>query len=276
MTHTTTPDGRLIAAQNDHHALYWIHRFGGMTTRQLGRLAWPDQSAGLRSAQRTLRRLTDTKYVERRAIETGGYIYLLTWKGARQLIDQGVKHVHSRGQSRLRLVNLTHRMIANEYVIDMILGGHNVWTEHEIQRGLPTNFPDIRTPKGQGKIPDALIKIQDYYRWIEVEHAPKKRVRIQQILSLAEHHVTFNAKHNDYTNHGEFIFHSLIFVVPNETSLRSVLRQIKARNMDPNITGYIYLDYVEMSSGLVWKGSSDGPLSAQQWFALFEQHKQKI
>jgi len=274
MTHIT--DGRLVAAENDLNVLYWIHRFGGMTTRQLGRMAWSNHSTGQRSAQRTIKRLMRKKMVLQRSIETGGYLYLLTRKGASHLIDHCVKNVHPDGQRHLRLANLVHRMIANEYAIDMLLSGHTVWTEHEIQRGLPNNFPDIRTPKGQAKIPDVLTETQGYYRWIEVEHAPKKRVRIQQILSLAEHHVTFNAEHNDNENHGEYIFHSLVFVVPNKSSLRSVLRQIRARNMNPDITGYIYLDYVEMTSGLAWKGSSGEPLSVQQWFALFKQYDEKL
>jgi len=268
MTQQKQTDGRLIAAENDLTVLYWLHRFGGMTTRQLARLAWPNKSAGLRSAQRTTTRLISKGLILRRPLETGSNICLLTPDGAKTLINEGVKNVNRRGQEQILLANLEHRMLANEYAIDSLLEGYTVWTEHEIQRGFPTDFPDIRTSGGARKKPDLLINKQEYYIWVEVEHAPKKRVRIKQLLDLAEHRVTYNGKYNDNENNGEYIFHSLLFVVPNQASLRSVLRQIQARDMNPDISGYLYLDYVQMSSGLVWEGSAFGKHVPQDWLSI--------
>jgi len=57
MKHTKLSNRQIIATENDLAVLKWIHRFGGLSTRQLARLHWENKRSGLRMAQRTVSRL---------------------------------------------------------------------------------------------------------------------------------------------------------------------------------------------------------------------------
>jgi hypothetical protein len=71
-------------------------------------------------------------------------------------------------------------------------------------------------------------------------------------------------------NGHEIGIHSLTFVLPNDATLRSILRAIMARDIPFEITDYIYLDRVEMSSGWIWGGSKTRQ-TATEWLENYEE-----
>ena len=273
MTNERQLDGRLVAADNDYQTIFWLHRFGWLTSRQLARLVWPEASQGMRMAQRTLKRLIEQKYVLERPLPTGGKAYVIGQRGAGFLKDHGVKNVSSRGNRDLRFSTPFHRALANDYAITQYQLGHKIWTEHEIQRGL-SPLPEARIGR-HVKIPDLLTFIDDVYMWYEVENAPKPTPRIHQILDLAADKATYNAPNPLYKNGYPIAIHSVVFVIPNEASHRAVLRAIRSRDMPREVTGYIYLDRVEMTSGLVWRGSITH-YSSTEWLDYIEQNGLKL
>jgi hypothetical protein len=94
----TSPDGRIIATENEIHVLRALHRFGWLRTRDLAALIWQRwksrligeaalrppvaTASGLRMAQRTLRQLADARQVLRGKALDDSLIYALSEAGA--------------------------------------------------------------------------------------------------------------------------------------------------------------------------------------------------
>jgi hypothetical protein len=267
MTKTKQKDGRRIAEENEYQVLYWINRFGGLTNRQLARVVWHSPvdniESGKRSAELTTKRLCDKRMLLKRPIITGGNVHVISQKGAKFLKEQGIENVSSRGQRDLKFENIYHRSLSNEYLIDHHLRGHEIWTEHEIQRGY-SPLPVVKVGK-ERKIPDGLVDDGHFYHWLEVEHTPKSKKKINQLITLAQDRINLKPSIPIMLGGYHMGFKSMIFVLPNDQTLSSVTRIIEARTDDKTTFENVILDRVNMSSGLVWKGSVRGAHPAPQW-----------
>ena len=165
--HLPAPTAATTRAQaREHEALmlYWLHRFGYLTSTQVAALVYPSYRQAEHLARRVLLRLERRGLVLRRPGAPGerGY-YALAQEGARVVID--VYDVQAiSGKDVLRLIS-PHRCFANDAVIRLLRSGtKRVWTEREIQRGaVPFRRLGI-------KIPDALAAdVEGGVTWVEVE-----------------------------------------------------------------------------------------------------------
>lgn len=172
-----TIDKRLIAEQNMQAVLMYLHRFGWLTTRMLAALVWPCASQSIVLARRTLKKMADAKQVLKRTLPAGGDCFVLSASGARFLNEHG--EFKAKGGASLALGNPLHRSCANWHLIQRLLAGDQVWTEHEIQSG--------RSPVGavSGKVADGLIETDFGLVWLEVENAWKNRTERAKIVSFA-------------------------------------------------------------------------------------------
>ena len=179
MTTPRTPDGRIIAQQNELDTLTNINRFGWLRSRDLAALIWHDSKhieSGIAMAQRTLRRLKKASQVLTRIAPDGATVYALSESGARRLGEYCAINARS-GKDLLReMGNYQHRCNANLFAIQQIHAGRNVWTEREIQ----ANLAPIKIIKH--KIPDGLVDVTDglyaegtlALAWLECERGYKK------------------------------------------------------------------------------------------------------
>lgn len=252
MTHETDRhSGRRIALNNELESLYWLHRFGGLLSRQLSALVWPSAAQGLRMAQRTLYRLVAQKDVLRRPLRTGGNIYVLGEAGARRLQDRGIP-ANMRGMRDLSWAKPFHRVLANDIAIGALIEGHAVWTEFEIQRGAGP-FRELF-----GHIPDVLIcqdpENSSELAWIEVENAAKSQARLGKLLTLANSLVS----PSDGFQVGEYSITEFAFVIPNRQTLRALVRaygrHMQTHDVSPNARVRISIWEVDMSLNLAWSG----------------------
>lgn len=176
----STPGGYETALNNELEVGTWLHRFGWLTSDQVGRLIWPNGSQSRRMAQRTLKRMLERGSVLRRKFKYGGYMHVLSEPGARWLRENGVG-ANNRGGRDLRYSHPAHRMLCNELAIHEMQNGLDVWTEYEIKRK--------RAPfhKLKGHIPD-LLSVDNIGRmtWYEVENSYKSADRLDNLLSLAD------------------------------------------------------------------------------------------
>jgi hypothetical protein len=164
-----------------------LHRFGWLRTRDLAALVWQrwatkapitepglkppmPTAAGLRMAQRTLRRLRESRQVLSAQAPDGSVIYALSEAGARTL--QGIGVSASTGKDQIRSFSSSqyrHRCIANEIAIGGIIQGYRASPEREIARGLWLGgLQGIA-----GKKPDVLLRSGSVVWWIEVERSRK-------------------------------------------------------------------------------------------------------
>lgn len=189
MTPISTPDGRLIAQQNELDILGYINRFGWLRSRDLAALIWRDSKStgsAIAMAQRTLKRLKDSGQVLCRIAPDGATVYALAESGARRLgEDRGI--VARSGKDLLReLGNYLHRCHANTFAIYRINAGQRVWTEREVQ----SNQAPIKVVNH--KVPDCLVDITDPLQdfgttvlaWIEVERGYKKNADFNKMLTF--------------------------------------------------------------------------------------------
>ncbi len=256
MTYSKRPDGNIVAEQNREATVRWLHRFGGLTTRQLARLVWPGMSAGMRMAQITIRSLLDDRLVLVRSLHNGGSIYVLGDNGARLLRKLGVDGASARGHRDLVFKKPMHRFIANEFLIDQHQEGLRIWTEFEVQRRLAP-VPEIIF-KSQPKLPDGVIDNDSYLSWVEVENSFKSRERLGSLVQVANHlfgtpdggRISKNDVHGQYD--------TLVFVSHRRERLLSVLRCLQEALDNRTITGdvlrHIDLVHVSMSTGFIWGG----------------------
>lgn len=179
-------DGRVLARENEIRVLRALHRFGWLRTRDLAALVWVDwkkspvappnfsppvtTSAGLRMAQRTLRRLRANRQVLSGQGPDGSIIYSLAEAGARSLRQIGVPALTGKDLVRKSSISqFRHRCISNEIAIGSIVKGHRVSTEREISQG----FWMGGSSGILGKKPDVLIRSTNDVWWIEVERSRK-------------------------------------------------------------------------------------------------------
>lgn len=267
MTNQNTPDGRLVAEQNQQAVLHWLHRFGGLTTRQLARLVWPGKAAGQRMAQRTIGRLERQGLVLQRVLFTGGKIYVLSEGGARLLRELGTPGVSARGHRDLSFRKPMHRMIANDFLIEI----HNkivqndaqnskIWTEFEIQRRLAP-YPTVAIRK-QLKIPDSMIQQGNNMAWIEVENAYKSPREIGRVIETAalffENYHVYKFRHNGTDYSIDYFY----LVIPTDLRLQATVKAIAKANLNLNTLEHVYVAKVKMTSGLVWQGIEYATMAA--------------
>ena len=243
------------AFENELKCCKYIHRFGGLTTRQLGRLVWPEANQGMRMAQRTCARMVKDKRLISRKLPTGGVIYVIGERGSRFLIENDIHNVNSRGGRDITFSKPYHRMVSNDYLIDYLLQGQSVWTEHEIQQGFAP-VPDVSID-GRKKIPDGLVCLDHEYLWIEVENAPKSKLRLGELMSLGE--LLFaNSQYYKYIHNGrQHFIGQLSFVVTNRACAMSTYKALKERFAGKGLSNELQIEIVKMSQGLVWCGHKD-------------------
>ncbi|MCG9080964.1 hypothetical protein [Laribacter hongkongensis] len=191
----TNMDGRAIARENEMRVLRALHRFGWLRTRDLAALAWQrwarnpagepslkspaPTAAGLRMAQRTLRRLRERRQVLDSHAPDGSIIYALSEAGARQLSAMGIRATSGKDLVRaFSSSHFRHRCIANEIAISGICQGFKVATEREIAQG---RWPGEETGIA-GKKPDVLLRGDGAVWWVEVERSRKNAKDYAKLL----------------------------------------------------------------------------------------------
>lgn len=179
-------DKRIIQERNRLAILRWLARFGWLTSRMIAALVWPDAAQSMAMTRRALKDLIEDKFVISRPLTKGGAAYLIGAKGARFLHEQCGIAVESG--NALAIGNPVHRACSNWHLIDAILGGFEVVTEHEIvcERG---PFRSLN-----GKVPDGLIisngdTVGNSAIWLECEHSQKSRGERQKSVALVRQHL---------------------------------------------------------------------------------------
>jgi len=193
----TSKDGRVLARENELRVLRALHRFGWLRTRDLAVLVWQrwaakpssdgpnlrrllPTAAGLRMAQRTLRRLRDARQVLSSLAPDGSTLYALAEAGARCLQSIGV--AATSGKDLLRQFSSSHfrhRCIANEIAIAAIVGGFRASTDRETAQG-----HWLGGASGiAGKRPDALLRSSELMWWVEVERSRKNAKDYAKLLA---------------------------------------------------------------------------------------------
>jgi hypothetical protein len=185
----TNKDGRAVARDNEVRVLRALHRFGWLRTRDIAALVWqrwanraPTEGpnfapttatpAGLRMAQRTLRRMREAHLLLQGMGPDGSTIYAMAEAGARVLRALGVEALSGKDLVRsFSASHFRHRCIANEVAIGAIVQGFKASTEREISQG--------RWLGGEagvaGKLPDALLRAGQcvWWRWSAVARMPR-------------------------------------------------------------------------------------------------------
>lgn len=192
----TKQDGRIVAQGNEVRVLRALHRCGWLRTRDIAALVWQrwarqptgepsllpptPTSAGLRMAQRTLRRLRDKRQVLSSRAPDGSLIYALAEAGARALQELGVAAATGKDLMRtFSAAHYRHRCIANAIALGAIIEGYRVSTEREIAQGLW-----LGGEAGiAGKRPDALIRGDSRVWWVEVERSRKNSADYARLLA---------------------------------------------------------------------------------------------
>lgn len=179
-------DGRAVARENEVRVLRALNRFGWLRTRDLAALVWQEwarspagkpslkpataTAAGLRMAQRTLRRLREKRLVLSSRAPDGSVLYALAEAGARALQQMGISATTGKDLMRtFSAAHYRHRCIANEIAVGAIVAGCRVSTEREIAQGLWFGGAQGIV----GKKPDVLIRSGDTLWWVEVERSRK-------------------------------------------------------------------------------------------------------
>ncbi len=157
--------------------LYWLYRFGGLSTPQLIELVFqpisPSWAAAQSKASRHLTCMESESLLRTQAVTRSHLRYhALTAHGLKHLLEH---YSMQRSRSNIRIkdvaVQRTHRDASNWAVIRMQAEGMQVWTEREIRahrREVPVHILEM-------KIPDALAKLPRRKEfgciWVEVENS---------------------------------------------------------------------------------------------------------
>lgn len=181
-----TKDGRLIAYENQKRVLRALSRFGWLKTKDLAALCWGKwesnnediptiqpinySKSSIRSAQITLRRMRNSRFVLRALAPDGAWIYSLSERGAIFLRSIGIQAKTGKDVIRgFSLSQYRHRSVSNAIAISALLQGYRVSTEREIAQGKWLGgLSGIN-----GKKPDVIIKSGKNIYWIEVERSRK-------------------------------------------------------------------------------------------------------
>jgi hypothetical protein len=177
----TPLDKRLVGERNRLSLCRYLHRFGWLTSRMVARLVWGDASQAWPMARRTLKALQDDNMVIKRALPQGGDAYLLSAKGARFLNEREGMDA-STGQG-LAIGNPVHRACSNWFLIDALLKGWKVITEHEIA----TDRSPVRVL--DGKQPDGILLGEGEAIWVECENAWKSTSARRSVVSFCSRHL---------------------------------------------------------------------------------------
>jgi hypothetical protein len=172
-------DKRIVGERNRKDALFWLFRFGWLSSRMLSALVWADAAQAQAMARRTLKALGDEKLVITRPLPKGGSAYLLSAKGARLLSEQ--TGLAAESGNSLALGNPIHRACSNWYLIRAIHQKLVVVTEHEIATG--------RGPCRvlRGKQADGLVIAEGgACTWLECEHSAKSRPERHKTVALVQ------------------------------------------------------------------------------------------
>lgn len=242
-------DGRAIARKNELRVLRALRRFGWLRTRDIAALIWQrwaamapadvpsfepptHTSAGLRMAQRTLRRLFERRQILRGHGPDGCVIYALAEAGTHALSQYGV--ASATGKDLIRRVSagyFRHRCISNEVAIGGIVGGFRVSSEREIAQGLWLGGKDGVC----GKKPDVILRnaATSALWWVEVQrsrmNAPDYK-RLLQWLDTARS-APFSAV-GDEQAPGRLAISKVVFICT--TAFRDRLcRDLKATGWNP-------------------------------------------
>lgn len=273
MTHNIAkPDGIEAAERNEQAIIYWLARFGWLTSRQLARLVWPNASQSLRMAQRTLARLVARGEVLRRELPRAyGTAYVIGQRGARRLSGVDAENASIRGGRDLKFQAPYHRAICNDYAIDFLAYARttnpelhqDVYTEMEIQRRqAPT--PEL-FHEGRLHVPDLLLKEGDLYTWVEVEHTPKSKRRLDKLVAFAYHMLGSGNNKDKQTDllvkDREIVgrVQQFVFLCPNKPTIvsctKAILRRGRDKLAEDALTGLL-VHHVKMSHHLIWGGVS--------------------
>lgn len=189
-------DGRLIANGNEVRVLRALHRFGWLRTRDVAALSWQlwaakpvavptlaparFSAAGLRMAQRTLKRLREQREVISAQAPDGSIIYTLAEAGVRRLKDVGVEAVTGKDLVRgFSSSFFRHRCISSEVAIGAMVQGYRISTEREIAQGAW-----LGGKAGiAGKRPDVVIRNGSRVWLVEVERSRKNAKEYAALLS---------------------------------------------------------------------------------------------
>jgi hypothetical protein len=268
--HIAKPDGMEVAERNEQTVLHWLARFGWLTSRQVARLVWPHASQAHRMAQRTLARLTARGDVLRRELPNGhGIAYVIGERGVRRLDGTDAENTPFRGGRAQKFHAPIHRAICNDYALDFLAYAstrtsaleHAVYTEMEIQRGLAP-APELLY-EGRLHVPDLLLQEGDLYTWVETEHTPKKKRRLDDLVAFADHML---GSGSSPSNRGDLLVknsqivgrvQSFIFLCPNNPTIVACAKAIQRRGREKlaedTLNGLV-IQRVGMSRQLVWSG----------------------
>lgn len=164
--------------------LWWIARYGWLTTRQLARACWRQSREPMQAARKAVRRMKADGLSLTRALPNGYPATVLSNKGVQYLAAAGFSGAKC-GKDMLRHTELTkapiHRHDSNEYLLHLEIDlGLRVYTEYQI-RAMRSPLSESYRRVGQkpgaswlGKIPDGLAVQREWedkmaLEWIEVE-----------------------------------------------------------------------------------------------------------
>ncbi len=187
---TNLSPGAIRGRENEEQVLVALHKFGWLTTRQIGQIVWPDGKSSIAMARRVLARLKDRRFLVYRPLPQQNHAWVLTTEGAKRLHEMGCEDA-KRGTDLLRGKKANvwfHRWLANEILIQSRLPFESFSTEYEIQghRSPLSLYPPHRKSY-LGKIPDALFITQTnngrtYLDWIEVELSRKRISDLKNLI----------------------------------------------------------------------------------------------
>lgn len=220
-------DGRVTARQNELRLLKALHKFGWLRTRDIAALGWsPKKSSppkghfrpvifsvsgsAIRMAQRTLRRLRESRQVFVHEASDGSKLYGLAEGGARTLRQLDIPAQSAKDWlRRFSSAQYQHRRIANEVAISAIVQGYRATTEHEIACG-----EWLGGMKGiLGKKPDVLVRNAKSVWFCEIERSAKNKTQYTKLVSFLSH--LWPDNHNLLSRAnlpGEHVLEQVIFI----------------------------------------------------------------
>lgn len=237
------PDGRVVALEAERRTLRALHRFGWLRTRDIAALVhtkWAPRPAAepglsavvatesaLRMAQRTLRRMRESRLVLFAQGPDGSTLYALAEPGVRVLRALGIDA--STGKDSMRGISggyYRHRCVANEIAIAGIVQGLRVATEREIAQGLW-----VGGEAGiAGKRPDVLWRNREAWDWIEVQRSRPNAKDYARLLSWLRHMLALHARPGAQIADGARL-RKIVFVCNTAFGAR-LLRDLRDKRVD--------------------------------------------
>lgn len=184
-------DNREKGAEANIRTLYWIHRFGYITTQELAYLLQCDESY----ARKVLIRLRDQRYIQTSRLPGGTPAHTLLTRGARFLASEGPsEEIYRATYDTVRSISAPswqHRRWCNRVAAGFMRERKHrraAYTERDI---LTNNLIRVRnTPRS--KIPDVLLdetppeeEPGESMIWVEVERSKKKESDYKKLIDVA-------------------------------------------------------------------------------------------